>query len=59
MVTPAAAHGSVINQPKGYVGVEHQVFRPGQDLAGQADRGGDENKDGDDLRGLFYAEPRS
>ena len=56
MVAPAAAHGSVIEQSKGYVGVEHQVFGPGHYLSGQADGGGDEYQAGDDQSGLPYAE---
>ena len=56
VVAPAATHGSVIKQTKGYVGVEHQVFGPGQDLSGQADGGGDEYQAGDDEGGLLDAE---
>lgn len=59
VVAPATAHGSVIKQTKGDVGVEHQVFGPGHDLPGQADSGGGEYHAGYDENGLIDAETRS
>ncbi len=56
VITPAAGHGVVIIQTEGNVGVEHQVFGPGQEVTSQANGCRAKDQAGDDQRGLLYAE---
>ena len=55
-ISPAAAHDVQVDQAEAYIAVEHQVFRPSQNMPCQADGGGKHDQRGYCNTRLCHAE---